>query len=205
MEKPHWRRIASSYVIDSHFLRIRKDTLELPNGTTIPDYYVRESPGFVMLFPVTEDERVVLVRQYRYGADSIGLEVPAGMLEPGEDPADCARRELLEETGYTAARLELLGSYAAEPVRSNARAYLFIATGARCESAPCPEPTEHIEVELTTFAELRDMLRDGRIDNLASLAACYRALEYLDAAASSGSAATCSTSEKTTSATSERS
>ncbi len=179
MEKPHWRRIASSDVIDSHFLRIRKDTLELPNGTVIPDYYVRESDGFVMIFALTRDERVVLVRQYRYGADSIGLELPAGMLEPGEDPGACARRELLEETGYAVDEIELLGTYAAEPVRSNARAHLFLATGASLKSEQHLDPTEHIEVETASLPEFEAMLHDGRIDNLASLAAGYRALAAL--------------------------
>lgn len=179
MEKPRWRRIASSYVIDSQFLRIRKDSIELPNGTMVPDYYVRESAGFVMIFALTRDERVVLVRQYRYGLDCVGLELPAGMIEPGEEPAACARRELLEETGYAVDEMHALGIYAAEPVRSTARAFFFIATGAHADREPCLDPTEHIEVELATLAEFAAMLRDGRIDNLASLAAGYRALGEL--------------------------
>ncbi|HEY9086052.1 MAG TPA: NUDIX hydrolase [Candidatus Tyrphobacter sp.] len=179
MQKPQWRRIASSYAIESHFLRIRKDTLELPDGTVIPDYYVRESAGFVMIFALTRDERVVLVRQYRYGADSIGLELPAGMLETGEDPADCARRELLEETGYAVAEVRLLGIYAAEPVRSTARAFLFLATGAHPSREQRLDPTEHIDVETATLGDFTVMLHDGRIDNLASLAAGYRALAEL--------------------------
>lgn len=180
MEKPRWRRIASSYVIDSHFLRIRKDTVELPNGNVIPDYYVRESAGFVMIFALTREQRVVLTRQYRYGSDSIGLELPAGMLERNEDPADCARRELLEETGHTVARIEPLGTYAAEPVRSTARAHLFLATGAHATHEQRLDPTEHIDVETASLDDFAAMLRDGRIDNLASLAAGYRALAEIE-------------------------
>ena len=71
MEKPIWRRRASSYVVDSPFMRLRADEVELPNGTIVHDYYVRESRGFVTVLPLTGDDRVVLVRQYRYGTDAI--------------------------------------------------------------------------------------------------------------------------------------
>jgi 8-oxo-dGTP pyrophosphatase MutT (NUDIX family) len=177
MEKPQWRRVASRYVLESPFLRIRQDTLTLPDGTVVPEYFVRESAGFVMIFALTPDERVVLLRQYRYGNDSIALELPAGMLEPGEDPVDCAARELLEETGYSCGDIRPLASYAVEAVRSTARAYLFTATDARKTAEPQPEPTEHLEVVLTPLDEFAAMLEDGRIDNLASVATGYRALK----------------------------
>jgi ADP-ribose pyrophosphatase len=176
VQKPHWRRIASRYVIDSPFLRIRQDTVELPDGTVVPEYFVRESPGFVMVFALTTDERVILVRQYRYGSDAVGLELPAGMLEPGEDPQACAARELLEETGYRAEEMRPLASYSVEAVRSDGRAFFFTARGAKRVAEPAPEATEQIEVELVTVAEFAAMLQDGRVDNLASVAAGYRAL-----------------------------
>lgn len=176
MEKPHWRRIASRYVVDSRFMRIRRDTVELPNGAILPEYYVRESEGFVMIVAFTPSEHVVLVRQYRYGSDSVGLEIPAGTLEPEEDPEACAVRELLEETGYEASTIQPLADYTIEPVRSNARVYIFMASGARRVAEPQPEQTEHIEVELVPSGTFAAMLEDGRIDNLASIAAGYRAL-----------------------------
>lgn len=175
MEKPHWRRRSSRYLIDSHFLRIRQDEIELPDGTIVPEYFVRESAGFVMIFALTPDERVVLVRQYRYGADTIGLELPAGTLEPGEEPQACAARELLEETGY-AGDITPLAEFAVEAVRSNARAYIFTAANARVVAEPNLDPTEHLEVELASLSEFAAMLADGRIDSLAAVAAGYRAL-----------------------------
>ncbi len=176
MEKPRWRRIASRYVVDSRFLKIRRDTVELPNGAVLPEYYVRESAGFVMIVAFTPNDEVVLVHQYRYGSDSIGLEVPAGMLEPDEEPKACAVRELLEETGYEPGTIDLVGDYEVEPVRSNARVYIFMARDARRVGEPQPEQTEHIEVELVPERTFAAMLEDGRIDNLASIAAGYRAL-----------------------------
>jgi len=113
MEKPVWRRQASAYVVDSPYMRLRVDRVELPDGTIIPEYYVREATGFVVVFALTPDDRVILVRQYRYGADAIHLELPAGTIDEGEDPQTCARRELAEETGYEVERIEAIGSFSA--------------------------------------------------------------------------------------------
>ena len=179
MEKPGWRLRASSYVVDSPYMRLRIDEVELPDGTIVPNYYVRESRGFVTILALTGDEQVVLVRQYRYGSDSIHLELPAGMLLESEEPKDCALRELVEETGYEVESCNLAAEYLPEPVRSTARAYVFVAGGARKTREPTPDPTEHLEVELASLPRFRAMLQDGSIDAGASIAAGYRALDYL--------------------------
>jgi ADP-ribose pyrophosphatase len=181
MEKPVWRRRTSAYVVDSPYMRLRVDRVELPDGTVIPEYYVRESAGFVVVFALADDGRVVLVRQYRYGADSVGLELPAGTIDDGEDPQACAVRELAEETGYAAERILPIASFSAEPVRSTSRCHLFLATGARRTVEPKLDPTEVIEVELASLESFRAMLADGRIDSAAAIASGYRALDYLDA------------------------
>jgi ADP-ribose pyrophosphatase len=179
MEKPGWRLRASQYVVDSPYMRLRMDEVELPDGTIVPNYYVRESRGFVVILALTADDHVVLVRQYRYGADSIHLELPAGMLLDDEDPQACALRELAEETGYEVARCELVAQYFPEPVRSAARAYIYVAHGARKVREPALDPTEHLEVELATLPSFRAMLADGCIDTGASIAAGYLTLEKL--------------------------
>lgn len=179
MEKPVWRLRASHVIVDSPYMRLRADEVELPNGTIVPNYYVRESRGFVAIVALTPDERVVLVRQYRYGADSIHLEVPAGMLLDDEEPEACAIRELAEETGYAVESCELVAEYFPEPVRSNARAYIYIGRGARRVRAPEPDPTEHIEVEVAPLDVFRSMLFDGRFDTGAAIAAGYLVLDRL--------------------------
>jgi 8-oxo-dGTP pyrophosphatase MutT (NUDIX family) len=180
MKKPNWHRRSSHYLVDSPFMRLRADELELPDGTIVPQYFVRESPGFVVAFAMTADERVVMVRQYRYGSDEIHLELPAGMLDDGEDPLACARRELAEETGYEAAEWESIGAYYAEPVRSTAKCYVFIAHRASKVREAKLDATEVLEVELLTIHQLRAMLRDGRIDTGHSVSSTYRALDRLN-------------------------
>jgi 8-oxo-dGTP pyrophosphatase MutT (NUDIX family) len=179
MKKPGWRVRASSYVVDSPYMRLRIDEIVLPDGTIVPNYYVRESRGFVTILALTGDRHVVLVRQYRYGSDSIHLELPAGMLLESEDPRDCALRELAEETGYEVERCELVAEYLPEPVRSTARAYVYMASGALKVREPQLDPTEHLEVELASLPSFRAMLRDGTIDAGASIAAGYRVLDHL--------------------------
>ncbi|HTU83056.1 MAG TPA: NUDIX hydrolase [Candidatus Acidoferrales bacterium] len=178
MEKPVWRVRSSRYLVESPYMRLRVDEVELPNGTVVPDYYVREGAGFVSVFPLTERDTVVLVRQYRYGSDTIGLELPAGTLDRDEAPLACACRELAEETGYEAATYELAAVYRPEPVRSNAFAYVFVARDARRTREPRPDPTEHLEVEEVDVDEFRAMLRDGTIEAGSTIAAGYRALEF---------------------------
>ena len=181
MEKPHWRLRASRYVIDSQYMRLRMDEVELPNGTVVPNYYVRESRGYCVVLALTADGSVVLVRQYRYASDAIHLELPAGLINEGEEPRECALRELAEETGYEVGRCEQVGEFLHEPVRSNARAYVYIASGARPTRALNLDPTEHLCVELAPLDEFRRMLADGRIDAGGSIAAGYLALDRLDA------------------------
>ena len=179
MEKPRWRVLSSTYVIDSPYMRLRKDDLELPNGTIVRDYYVRESRGFVIVLAVTPDNKAVLVEQYRYGNDSIVTELPAGTIDGGEDPQVCARRELEEETGYSSDDWELVLQTATEPVRSDSVMHCYVARNATLTSKQSLDETEHIEVRLVPLENLRMMLRNGEVQSSHSIAAAYAGLEAL--------------------------
>jgi len=176
-----WRIVESEIVIDTPHLRLRRDRVALPNGLEFEPYYVRESRGFAIVFAITVDERVVLVRQYKHGIGSYVLELPAGGIESGESPAACAQRELSEETGYVGdpPQLELIGTYVFDPTHSTSRYYLYLARIARALGPQTLDDTEDIAVELATFAELRRYVRDGTIDVSMHIASIYTVLDYL--------------------------
>ncbi len=171
MKRPFWKRLRSTYLIDSTYLKIRRDEIELPDGTVLPDYYIREARGFAIVIARTATGRFLAIEQYRYASDDVGLEFVAGSLEGAEDPLHCARRELREETGYEAPDWRLLGEFRPDPVRSTSTAHLFFADGAFRAGEPALEPTEQIEATELTIEELLAAVRERRMHAGPSLAA----------------------------------
>ena len=174
-----WRIISSEYRIQTPFLRLRADRVELPSGHVVDDYFVRESHGFCIVFALTPGDEVVLVRQYKHGVGEVVLELPAGAMEPGETPQSCAERELLEETGYTGRPAELIRTFLADPTNSTGRFHLFVIRDAVRVAEPRPDITEEIDVVLAPPAEVRAMALDGRIAAGSQVAAVLVALEAL--------------------------
>jgi len=179
MRTPPWRVTASKYLIDDTFLRLRQDSIELPDGSVIAEYYVRESRGFVMVFAITPEHRVVLVHQYKHGIGRELLELPAGMIDKGEQPLETARRELAEETGYEAESFERVGEFVTDPTNSDTIAHLYIARGALRSREQDLDPAENIDVRLATFNELKTMVRDGSIHSMSHVGAILFVLETL--------------------------
>ena len=177
MDIPKWRVTESTYVVQKPYLRLRKDSIELPNGTFIEDYYVREGPGYAVIFALTPQDEVVFVRQFKYGSGKIMLELPAGYIDDGEEPARTAVRELAEETGYVVDRPQFVGSFAADPSSSQARMHLYFARNARKEREQNLDVTEDIEVELYPLAAVRALLIEGKVEAIGQVAAIYTVLE----------------------------
>lgn len=175
-----WRITESTYVIDTPFLRLRKDTVVLPNGHRIDDFYVRETLGFSVIFALTERRDVIFVREYKHGIGESLLGLPAGMIEQGEEPLDCAVRELAEETGFAGDRAEFVRSFITDPVNSTSRFHLFVVRDAQPRATQSFDPTEDIAVELYPLAEVRAMAREGIVQIGNQVAAIYAALEYLE-------------------------
>ncbi|MDQ2663204.1 MAG: NUDIX hydrolase [Candidatus Eremiobacteraeota bacterium] len=178
MKDSAWRIVASSFVVDDPYLRLRKDSLDLPNGAHVDDYYVRESRGFCIIFALTVDDEIVLVEQYKHGAGRSLLELPAGAIDPHESPLQTAQRELLEETGYSG-DLEPMGSFVTEPTHSDAVAHLFFARDARRVGDQQLDATEEIAVSLVPRNGLLDLVRSGRIDSMPHVASIYFVLDAL--------------------------
>ena len=120
------------------------DRVVEPSGMEVEREIVRH-PGAAVLLPVAADGRVILIRQYRYAAGETLLEVPAGTIDPGETPEETAGRELLEETGYHAGRLEKLAEFFPSPGILAERMHLFLATELEKREA-CPDADESLEI-----------------------------------------------------------
>ena len=154
--------LSSRVEFSGRVFRVRRDEVERGGWRFVRD--VVEHPGSVAFLPETGDGDVILVHQYRHPARSRILEVPAGTLKPGEDPADCVRRELLEETGYTAGEIAHLGTMYLAPGYSSERIGLYHVMVSGYSGAR-PEPGEDITVVKLTFQELFSRAISGSLED----------------------------------------
>ncbi len=165
MTRPE-NRISTRRVYDGRVVKVDLDTITAPDGSRLELEMVRHS-GASAVVPLlssvdSEDPSVLLIKQYRYAAEDTIWEIPAGVLEAGEDPAACARRELLEETGAKAESLEHLTTVYTTPGFTDEQIHLYLATGITVGGAR-HEPDEFIEVATRPFSTTLEMIRDGEI------------------------------------------
>jgi ADP-ribose pyrophosphatase len=154
-------KIASQELFKGRLLHAFRDTVRLPDGGEATREYVVH-PGAVMMIPLLEDGRLVLERQFRYPMGRVMTEFPAGKLDPGEDPLTCAKRELLEETGYVAREWARAGVL--HPIVSYSTEFIevWFARGLTLRQRSLDEE-EFLEVFTSTLPELLDGCREGRI------------------------------------------
>ncbi len=157
--------VSSEEIYHGKIVHLYKDTVRLPNGKLATREVMRHT-GAVAIVPVTDEGNVILVRQDRYPFSESLLEIPAGKLEAGEVPEECARRELSEETGMDCTELVSLGVYYPSVAILDERIYLFLARGLT-QSEAHPDDDEFLRVEtmpLKTLVDqiLQDEIRDGK-------------------------------------------
>ena len=172
-----WKILDETTVIKDSWIDMRASTCQLPGGMVIAPFYVNHLPDFAVVVAVTTEHRVIMVRQYRHGAEKVLLELPAGCIEAGEDPKDGAARELLEETGYKAGSLEFLFKIAPNASNCTSYAQCYLARNVFPAAPQNLDETEALEVVELEGEEVKRLLREGGVEQAVHVAALYRAAE----------------------------
>ncbi|MGD1699749.1 NUDIX hydrolase [Dapis sp. BLCC M229] len=175
-----WKLLQSRLVISNQWCQVRQDEVELPNGKIIDDFFINVRPDIALVFPVTAQQEIVFVRQYRHGVGEVLLELPAGAFNPQEEMAEvAASRELTEETGYVAEKLIKLATLYGNPVKDTNYIHLFIAENVIKSQLQELDITEEIEVVLIPVAEVLERVLIGEISVCGTITAIFLGLEYL--------------------------
>lgn len=161
-------RIGSEPIFQGTFVSIAKDKVRLPNGNESHRVVIRH-PGAACVLAVTPDDKVVFVRQWRYACGKAMLELPAGKLEAGEDPAVCALRELAEETPFAAEQVDLMRVFYTAPGFCDEKMYLYRAVNVSETSNLQPDQDEFVETVVLNREEVLQALQNGEIEDAKTL------------------------------------
>jgi len=174
-----WEKLDSTPQGHYRVFEVRKDHARSPVSDQEYDFYIIESPDWVNVIPLTPDGEVVCIRQYRHGTEEITLEVPGGVVDPGDGgPAAAAWRELREETGYDAEAMIPLGAVAPNPAIQSNRCHSYLARGAYLDGAQALDGAEEIEVVLVDLDEVPGLITSGRITHALVVVAFYLFDQY---------------------------
>jgi ADP-ribose pyrophosphatase len=158
-----WKVLESEYLFKVPWLTVRRDTCQMPNGHIVPNFYVNEYPDWVNVFALTEEGKVIMVKQYRHGAGAESIELPGGVAERGEDMEWACKRELLEETGYECTGWEYLGKISANPSTTNNFTHMFLARNGIKVASQNLDDEEDLEVMELTIDEVKELLYGHKI------------------------------------------
>lgn len=176
-----WRTLTSRLVFQTPYFRLRQDTCQRPDGARIDDYYVMEMPDVAVIVALTPEREVLLVEQYKHGYGDVLLEIPGGLVDADDaDSLTAAQRELREETGYAAARLQPLGALINDPTRRNNRVHGFLALDAQPVGEQHLDANEEISVRRVPYDEIPGLIARGEIQTVDAVAFLMRAREFLD-------------------------
>lgn len=164
-------QVDSEVAYDGHFLKVRRDRVRLPDGKQSQREYIRH-PGAVVILPLFDDGSVLLERQFRYPLHDVFIEFPAGKIDPGEDPLVCAKRELQEETGYTATDWRFVCTIHNAIAYSDEHLDIFIARGLAAGESKLDDG-EFLETFTATVPEMLEWVRAGRITDVKTVIGAF--------------------------------
>ncbi len=169
-----WKILKSRY----QFPKFRIDSCELPSGKPYKAY-VFEFDSWANVVALTKNNEVVLVKQYRHGVQKVLLELPGGVVDNGENPLEGAKRELMEETGYSAGNMIEVGRLYPNPAIQQNTLYCYLATDVELTGVQHLDEAEEIEVHLVPLDELVEMVRQGKFLHALNVAVLFQALAQL--------------------------
>lgn len=177
-----WKVISSKYLAnDPPWYTTRVETVELPNGEVLENYYILEYPNWVSVIAITEDNQIVMVEQYRHAIGEIGIELPAGVIDDeDQDPLFAAKRELLEETGFGGGEWAYFMKTSANPGTHTNFNFIYIARNVKLLQDQQLDRTEDLKVHLFTMEELREMLKKDEIIQAMHAAALWKLIANTD-------------------------
>jgi ADP-ribose pyrophosphatase len=157
------KTLKTEHIYSGRIIQVQVDEVELPNGKTSTRELVKH-PGAVAVIAITDDNKLVMVEQYRKPLEKVIVEIPAGKLEKGEEPALCARRELEEETGYECESLELVSSFYTSPGFADEIIHVYVAKGLKQkENAAGLDEDEFVNVLEISLEEALEFIKEKRI------------------------------------------
>ncbi|MCW2277355.1 NUDIX domain-containing protein [Heliophilum fasciatum] len=179
MEHLKEKMLEKGIVFEGNILTIRYDRVTLPDGAVRTREFV-EHPGAAAIVPLTAQGEVILVRQWRYPIGQVAIEIPAGKLDLDEDPLECAKRELEEETGFAARRWQHMLSFYTSPGFSDEELHVYLAQDLKVSNAR-PDDDEFVEPLVVPLAAALEMIATGEIVDAKSIIGLYHAARMFQA------------------------
>ena len=167
-----WQTLGATTLTDTPIFSVKLVERCSPHGDEAK-FFLADMPDWVNVVAITHDEKLVMIRQYRHGTDSITLEIPGGIVDEGESYLEAARRELVEETGYEAEEFVQIGVVEPNPAFQNNRCATVVAYGARDTGEQNFDEHEEIAVELYDLEEVEIFIREGAITHALVVAGIY--------------------------------
>lgn len=174
--KKKWHTLKDNKVYETPIFDLVRKTVSPGTDKDAGVYYVLDAPEWINVLPITPENKIILVEQYRHGVNEVTLEIPGGMVDPGEQPLEAAKRELLEETGYTSEEWDSLGKASSNPAIMTNFTHLFLAKNCMPEAEPETGQFEDITVHMIPLEEFWDWVRRGTIHHSIVLAAVAKYL-----------------------------
>ena len=175
-----WKTLSSEYLFNDRWFKVRKEVCETPQGKIVDPYYVYDFSTWVGALPVTEDGKIIMLKQYRHALGEVCFEIPGGCVDDTDKNVEEAiARELMEETGYNFSDYEYLGKISPNPSTNSNLLHMFLAKGGRKVAAQSLDENEEIEVILLDMDELKQLLRENKIVQAMHVSCILYALEKL--------------------------